>query len=129
MTVNAEILIVDDDPRARAAIAGICRAAGYSVAEAVDGQAGLQAAMSGRYLLVLLDIHMPGLDGIAVARAIRALPAAAGQVPIVAVTADLFRETRERCRAVGINDQVAKPIVPGDLLERIAAHMDLVATA
>lgn len=129
MTVKSEILVVDDDPRARKMMAEICRAAGYSVEEAVDGQAGLQAAMSGRYLLVLLDIHMPGLDGIAVARAIRALPAAAGQVPIVAVTADLFRETRERCRAAGINDQVAKPIVPGELLERIAAHMDLVSTA
>ena len=45
------------------------------------------------------------------------------------VTADLFREPRERCRAAGINDQVAKPIVPGELLERIAAHMDLVSTA
>ena len=129
MTVKAEILIVDDDRRARAAIAQICRAAGYSVEEAVDGQAGLQAAMSGRYLLILLDIHMPGLDGIAVARAIRALPAAAGQVPIVAVTADLFRETRERCRAAGMNDPGAKPIVPGELLGRIAAHMDLVSTA
>jgi CheY-like chemotaxis protein len=126
-------LIVDDETLARSRLRTLladCKSPGAEVvAEAAHGAGALDQLAGTRFDLVLLDIHMPGLDGIAVARAIRALPAAAGQVPIVAVTADLFRETRERCRAAGINDQVAKPIVPGELLERIAAHMDLVSTA
>jgi len=129
MAVAAEILIVDDDPRALEAIAEICRAAGYSVELTADGPAAIESARLGRHLLILLDVHMPDMDGIAVARAIRALPGPAAQVPIIAVTADLFPETRARCRAAGVNDYVAKPVVPAELLERIATHADLVADA
>ena len=129
MTVAAEILIVDDDPLARETVAEICRAAGYSVDLVADGASAVEAARLGTHLLILLDIHMPGMDGIAVTRAIRALPPPAGLVPIIAVTADLFRETRARCSAAGVNDHVAKPIVPAELLERIATHADLVSAA
>jgi CheY-like chemotaxis protein len=124
---RADILIVDDDPRACAMMAEICRAAGYSVEVVMDGAAGVAAATAGRHPLILLDIHMPGMDGIAVARAIRALPGSLGQVPIVAVTADLFPETRARCRAAGVNDQLTKPLIPAELLEKIAAHAELVS--
>jgi CheY-like chemotaxis protein len=77
---------------------------------------------------ILLDIHMPGMDGIAVARAIRALSAPIGHVAIIAVTADHFPETRARCRAAGVTDLLAKPLIPQELVEKIAAHVELVST-
>ena len=125
----AEILIVDDDPRARAAMAEICRVAGYSVAAVEDGPGALKAVADGSHFLVLLDIHMPGMDGIAVAQAIRALPPPVSEVPIIAVTADYFPQTRAKCYAAGVNDLVAKPIVPAELLGRIALHLDLVSSS
>ena len=124
-----EILVVDDDAVMRTAIAEICRTAGYSVAEAEDGDSALAAIARGDHFLILLDIHMPGLDGIAVAQAIRAMPAPVSEVPIIAVTGDYFPHTRARCSAAGVNDLVAKPIVPAELLTRIALHLDLVSSA
>jgi len=127
MAEATEILIVDDHAHVRLMLTEICRAAGYSVRAVPDGPAAVAAARTGRHLLILLDIHMPGMDGIAVAQAIRAMPGPVGEVPIIAVTGDEYPETRARCYAAGVTAQIAKPIMPADLLVKLAKHMELVA--
>ena len=81
-----------------------------------DGRQAVQALQQRRFDLVLMDLHMPELDGIGATVAIRALAdGAAATVPIVALTADAFPETRQRCLLAGMNDFLTKPVSPEDL--------------
>jgi len=126
------LLAEDNDINAMLAIA-LIEKQGHSVVHVTDGAAALQcyrdsvAATSGagpenRFDLVLMDIHMPGIDGLEASRQIRELEASeggagTGRVPIVALTANAFREDRENCLAAGMDDHLAKPI-DGDGLAR-----------
>jgi CheY-like chemotaxis protein len=68
-----------------------------------------------------MDVYMPGMDGLLATRRIRALPGPAGQVPIVALTADVSLEQAQACREAGMNGFVTKPLDFGELLATIAA--------
>lgn len=112
------VLVVDDDPDFRAILRHILEGAGYRVAEAEDGEKGLDAAARERPELVLLDIQMPGLDGLETCRRLR--DGAAGPRPPV-----LFLTVRSQIATVaeglqaGARDYVLKPVDPEDLLARI----------
>jgi CheY-like chemotaxis protein len=73
-----------------------------------------------RYDLVLMDIHMPDLDGLAAARRIRALGGEAARVPIVALTAHAMRDDLDACLRAGMNDHLAKPLEQRELARVIA---------
>jgi PAS domain S-box-containing protein len=94
---------------------------GHQVEIAADGVLAVAAAQRGRYDLILMDMHMPNLDGLGATRAIRALPGAAGHVPIVAMTASAFAEEVAECRAAGMDGHVAKPIRRASLIAAVAA--------
>jgi CheY-like chemotaxis protein len=106
------VLLVDDHPTNRMVIARQLALAGYASEAAVDGEQGLEKWRSGRYALLLSDVHMPRLDGYEMARAIRTEEARDGRprTPIVALTASALKGEAERCLAAGMDDYLAKPV-------------------
>lgn len=113
-----QVLVAEDHPVNREYMAALLETLGHAAHFSVDGQEAVQALRQGHFDVVLMDLHMPVLDGIGATRAIRSLPdAARSTVPIVALTADAFAETRERCLVAGMNDFLAKPVSP----QRLAA--------
>ena len=116
----ARILLVDDHPMNRELGEALLTLAGCVVQTAEDGAQAVEAARRGAFDLVLMDVHMPGMDGLAATRAIRALPAPAGVVPIVALSADVRPEQFALCCQAGMTDYVAKPIQRDLLLAAVA---------
>jgi signal transduction histidine kinase/CheY-like chemotaxis protein/HPt (histidine-containing phosphotransfer) domain-containing protein len=106
------VLLVDDHPTNRMVIARQLALAGYASEAAEDGEEGLQKWRSGRYAMLLSDVHMPRMDGYELARTIRAEEARDGRArtPIVALTASALKGEAERCLAAGMDDYLAKPV-------------------
>lgn len=117
------ILVVDDHPMNREVARLFLDAFGCEVAEAEDGAAAVEAARVGGFDLILMDLRMPGVDGLAATRMIRALGGPVSRTPILAVTADVMREDVERCRAAGMNGHVPKPISQERLLGALSAAL------
>ena len=110
------VLVAEDHPVNRQYIAALLENMGHTAHFTVNGQEAVDAARSMRFDVVLMDLHMPLLDGVAATRAIRAMPdVARSTVPIVAMTADAFAETRDRCLVAGMNDFLTKPVSPQKL--------------
>ena len=116
------ILVAEDNPINQQVICDMLEHAGYRVQVAETGDEAIRAVRKFPFDLVLMDIRMPDLDGEAATRAIRSLPAPAGQVPILAVTADVMQGQRERYLAAGMNGLLAKPIARETLLAMVARH-------
>ena len=108
------LLLVEDNELNQQVASELLQAAGFYVAIAGNGEIGVAMVQAERYDLVLMDMLMPVMDGLAATRAIRALPDYA-QLPIVAMTANAMQQDRDRCTEAGMNDYVAKPIDPDEL--------------
>lgn len=122
MTDEGLILVVDDDPDARAILVKALRGAGFSVHDAVDGERGLAAARAITPDLVVLDAVMPGMDGFAACRALKADPPLQ-HIPVVFMTGLSDSEhVVEGFRAGGV-DYVTKPVVLEELIARIRVHL------
>ncbi len=107
---SARILLADDLDLNRRLIADMLSLEGYTVDCVADGAAAVKAASENSYDLILMDMIMPGMDGIAATRAIRALPAPSSSVPIVALTANSFREQLDSCLNAGMDATLTKPM-------------------
>ena len=117
MSVAAHIVIVDDDADVRDAVSEYLRRNGFAVTEAADGEA-LRALMASRPIdLALLDINMPGVDGLTLAREIRA----SGDAGIILLTANSDDLDKIIGLEVGADDYVTKPYNPRELLARVKA--------
>ena len=84
---------------------------------AVNGREALEKVAQGRYDLVLMDVHMPVMDGLEATRRIRAL--VGGDLPIVGLTADAYREDVRRCREAGMDGVLIKPIRRKEMVEEV----------
>jgi signal transduction histidine kinase/ActR/RegA family two-component response regulator len=104
------VLLVDDHAMNRDLGATVLDLLGCEVELACDGAEALEAASGGGFDVILMDIHMPVMDGVEATRRIRALSGEAGQVPIIAMSADVMPEMMERCRRAGMSDTLGKPI-------------------
>ncbi len=85
-----------------------------------DGVEAVEAARLGAYGLVLMDVQMPRMGGLEATGRIRALPAPANSVPIIAMTANAMPQDMEACLAAGMNDHISKPIDPAAFLRAVA---------
>ncbi|WP_297512791.1 ATP-binding protein [uncultured Caulobacter sp.] len=121
------VLLVDDHPMNRELGTALLTLAGCAVTTAENGLQALEAARGGAFDLVLMDVHMPGMDGLAATRAIRALPGPAAEMPIIALSADVLPEQIARCRAAGMTDHVGKPIRREDLFAAVARALEQAA--
>ena len=107
---GSRVLLADDLDLNRKLIADMLSLEGHVVDCVADGAAAVAAAAAKTYDLILMDMIMPGMDGIAATRAIRALPAPAGDVPIVALTANSFPEQLDSCIDAGMDATLTKPM-------------------
>ncbi|MGY9107053.1 MAG: response regulator, partial [Alphaproteobacteria bacterium] len=95
----------------------LLRRRGHDVEHVTTGCAAVQACANNHFDLVVMDLHMPGLDGIEATRQIRAAELALGtaQIPIFALTADALETGRRACQEAGMNGFLTKPVDPTDL--------------
>ena len=112
------VLLIEDDPKIASILERGLALKGIEVRVADDGPAGLDAWTTKQFDLVLLDVMLPGIDGITLCRERRA---AGDTTPVILLTARGEEEARDRGLAAGANDYVTKPFDPLNLLERVAA--------
>ena len=113
------VLVAEDNSVNQLVVAAILRRAGHHADIVANGVEAVQAVAHMPYDLVLMDIHMPDMDGIAATRQIRAGAPAIRDIPIVALTADALTGDRERYLAAGMDDYLSKPIDATLLLDMI----------
>lgn len=118
------ILVADDAAANRELVVAILAGLGVAVETVEDGAQAVEAARTGAYDLILMDVHMPVMDGLDATRAIRALTGETSQVPIIALTANVQPEQVVRCREAGMDDHVGKPIQVAELLKAITTRLD-----
>ncbi len=111
----AHVLLVDDHPVNRELGVALLGLLGCTAEVACDGHEAVEAARGRRFDAILMDVHMPGMDGLAATRAIRAMDGPVGRTPIIAMSADVLPEQIARMRAAGMVDSVEKPIDIEDL--------------
>lgn len=114
-----KILIIEDDPHIAGLEQDYLEAADLQVTVAADGTTGLETALNGNFDLILLDIMLPGMDGLAVCRAVRQVQ----NVPIILVSAKKEDLDKIKGLGVGADDYVVKPFSPGELVARVLAHI------
>ncbi|WP_428151506.1 response regulator [Brevundimonas sp.] len=119
----ARVLIVDDHSTNREVARLMLAPLGCEIFEAVDGIEAVEMASATPFDLILMDVRMPRMDGLAATRAIRALDGAFARTPILAVTADAMPEDAARCMAAGMDGHVAKPLTHASLFSAIDAVM------
>ncbi len=116
------VLVVDDDPVNREVAVAALRVMGCRAESVDDGQRAIERAHLGELDLVLMDCHMPGMDGFEATRRLMDIEAIGSRVPIVALTASVTQEDRRRCYAAGMREVLAKPLRRSELaslLERV----------
>ena len=116
------ILIVEDNPLNRKLARNVLKSSGYRILEAESGEIALELLATHRPDLVLMDLQLPGLDGLELTRRLTADPANAG-MPIVALTAHALEADEEQARAAGCVGFITKPIRLSEFPAQVAAHL------
>ncbi|MFT3778538.1 MAG: response regulator transcription factor [Ottowia sp.] len=115
------LLMIEDDARLAAMVQEYLTQSGYAVTHAADGESGLAAVQDKPFDLVVLDLMLPGIDGLEVCRRIRALPGEVARVPVLMLTAKGDPMDRIVGLELGADDYLPKPFEPRELLARIRA--------
>jgi len=118
----SRILIVDDNPTNLKLVTYIARSRGYDVDTANDAAAALRAIDANRPAVILMDLQLPGVDGLELTRALKANPTTR-EIAIIAVTAYAMKGDHEKALAAGCDDYVTKPIDTRTLPDVIARHV------
>jgi PAS domain S-box-containing protein len=115
------ILVVDDVSMNLELVRTMLSPFGFDIEEASGGAEAVAAALGGAFDLILMDLQMPGMDGLSATRAIRQTSEANRATPILALSANVLPEHHAACREAGMDDHIAKPISPAELITKIAA--------
>ena len=118
--LGGRVLLVDDHPMNLRLGETLLGMLGCEVDLASSGEEAVQAAAAQVYDAILMDVHMPKMDGLAATRAIRALNGPGGKAPIIAMSADVMPQSVARCRTAGMVDHLAKPVQMRALHETLA---------
>jgi signal transduction histidine kinase/CheY-like chemotaxis protein len=116
---SGRVLLVEDDELSQLAGEGILARLGYQVEVASDGQQAVAMAAARRYDAIIMDCHMPVMDGYTAARTIHSAEGRDRHTPIIALTAAALPEDRARCAAATMDDYLTKPITTG----KVDAHL------
>lgn len=116
---SLHFLIAEDNRVNQLLLQAMLDGAGHQIDVVGNGQVAVEAAENQSYDIVLMDVHMPVMNGLEATRQIRRLPGPAGQVPILAVTAAVMSTDRDKCYLAGMNDFVSKPIDKRELFQKI----------
>ncbi len=115
---STRILLAEDNLINQRVTTALIKKANIAVDVVSDGEEVVKAIQNAAYSLVLMDVQMPKMDGIAATRQIREL-LKIDKIPIIAMTANAMKGDREKCLAAGMNDYLSKPIKPGDLFSKL----------
>ena len=118
----AKILIIEDNATNMKLATILLESAGYTVLSATDAEAGLTSARSEQPDLILMDIHLPGMDGLEATMLLKR-DNATRAIPVIALTALAMKGDEERIRAAGCDGYIAKPMGYRDFLATIAAQL------
>ena len=113
------VLFIEDDRMNRRVVGDMLDVAGATMVEAESAERGLEILDEQDFEMVLVDLRMPGMDGITAIRHIRARSDAKGMVPIIVVTADVAPDLRQRCLSAGADDVIFKPVAMDSLFDAI----------
>lgn len=113
------VLFIEDDRMNRRVVRDMLDVAGAQMVEAESAEIGLGLIDANDFDVILVDLRMPGMDGITAIRHIRARPDAKARLPIIVVTADTAVDLRERCLRAGADDIIFKPVAMDSLFEAI----------
>jgi two-component system, cell cycle response regulator DivK len=117
-----KILLVEDNPVNRRLAVFLLRSQGYEVREATTALEALEMLEKERPDLIVMDIQLPGMDGLEVTRKLKAQPATA-DIPVIAVTSYAMKGDREKALAAGCVGYVTKPIDKNIFIQEIAARL------
>jgi two-component system cell cycle response regulator DivK len=125
--MTKQILLVEDNAANRKLLCGVLRHAGYEVFEAVNADDGLALALTESFDLIVMDIQLPGTDGLTATRVLRADDQTA-HIPVLAVTAHAMRGDESRIMNAGCDGYVTKPIDYKSFLSEVARLLASSAT-
>lgn len=111
------VLFIEDDRMNRRVVRDMLDVAGAGMVEAESAEAGLATLDAQTFDMLLIDLRMPGMDGITAIQHIRARPDAKASVPIIVITADTALDLRERCITAGADEVLFKPVAMDALFE------------
>ena len=119
----AKVLVVEDNPANMTLATFLLESAGHTVLKAADAEAGVALAGAEQPDLILMDIQLPGMDGLKATALLKA-DAATHDIPVIALTALAMKGDEARIRAAGCDGYIAKPLSYKDFLETISRQLD-----
>jgi CheY-like chemotaxis protein len=122
MMAHRTILVVEDNPLNRELVVDLLEGAGYTVLQADEGVGLLERVKAAQPGLILLDLQLPGLDGVTLARQLKA-DRATREIPVLAMTAYARLEDQERAMEAGCDGYLRKPLDTQGFLQAVARHL------